>query len=63
MAIIPTIRCRNMRTSLAFYTSILDFVHTMATTTLATPPSASCRVTEIGSFFRATEETAPSVRP
>ena len=25
MAIIPTIRCRNMRTSLAFYTGVLDF--------------------------------------
>ncbi len=27
MAIIPTVRCRNMRTSLAFYTGVLDFVH------------------------------------
>ena len=25
MAIIPTIRCRSMRTSLAFYTGVLDF--------------------------------------
>ena len=25
MAIIPTVRCRSMRTSLAFYTSVLDF--------------------------------------
>jgi catechol 2,3-dioxygenase-like lactoylglutathione lyase family enzyme len=25
MAIIPTVRCRNMRDSLAFYTDILDF--------------------------------------
>jgi len=25
MAIIPTVRCRNMKTSLAFYTGILDF--------------------------------------
>lgn len=25
MAIIPTVRCRSMRTSLAFYTGILDF--------------------------------------
>ncbi len=25
MAIIPTVRCRNMRTSLAFYTGVLDF--------------------------------------
>lgn len=25
MAIIPTIRCRNMRTALAFYTGVLDF--------------------------------------
>jgi len=25
MAIIPTIRCRNMRASVAFYTSVLDF--------------------------------------
>jgi catechol 2,3-dioxygenase-like lactoylglutathione lyase family enzyme len=25
MAIIPTIRCRNMRTSVAFYTGVLDF--------------------------------------
>jgi len=25
MAIIPTVRCKNMKTSLAFYTSVLDF--------------------------------------
>ena len=25
MAIIPTVRCRSMKTSLAFYTSVLDF--------------------------------------
>lgn len=25
MAIIPTVRCRSMRTSLAFYTAVLDF--------------------------------------
>ena len=27
MAIIPTVRCRNMRKSLAFYTGVLDFEH------------------------------------
>jgi catechol 2,3-dioxygenase-like lactoylglutathione lyase family enzyme len=27
MAIIPTVRCRSMRASLAFYTGVLDFVH------------------------------------
>jgi len=27
MAIIPTVRCRSMRTSLAFYTAVLDFEH------------------------------------
>ena len=27
MAIIPTVRCSNMRASLAFYTNVLDFVH------------------------------------
>ena len=27
MAIIPTVRCRNMRRSLAFYTGVLDFDH------------------------------------
>ena len=27
MAILTTVRCRNMRTSLAFYTRVLDFVH------------------------------------
>ena len=27
MAIIPTLRCHNMRRSLAFYTSVLDFDH------------------------------------
>ena len=27
MAIIPTLRCRNMRASLAFYTEVLDFRH------------------------------------
>jgi len=28
MAIIPTVRCRNLRTSLVFYTSVLDFTRT-----------------------------------
>jgi catechol 2,3-dioxygenase-like lactoylglutathione lyase family enzyme len=27
MPIIPTVRCRNMRNSLAFYTNVLDFEH------------------------------------
>lgn len=27
MAIIPTVRCASMRTSLAFYTRVLDFAH------------------------------------
>ena len=27
MAIIPTLRCRRMRASLAFYTGVLDFTH------------------------------------
>jgi catechol 2,3-dioxygenase-like lactoylglutathione lyase family enzyme len=27
MAIIPTVRCRSMRSSLAFYTGVLDFEH------------------------------------
>jgi catechol 2,3-dioxygenase-like lactoylglutathione lyase family enzyme len=27
MAIIPTVRCSNMRASLAFYTNVLDFEH------------------------------------
>ena len=27
MAIIPTVRCRTMRASLAFYTEVLDFEH------------------------------------
>ena len=27
MAIIPTVRCRSMRTSLSFYTGVLDFEH------------------------------------
>jgi catechol 2,3-dioxygenase-like lactoylglutathione lyase family enzyme len=27
MAIIPTVRCRSMRASLAFYTGVLDFEH------------------------------------
>ena len=27
MAIIPTVRCKSMRTSLAFYTGVLDFVY------------------------------------
>jgi catechol 2,3-dioxygenase-like lactoylglutathione lyase family enzyme len=27
MAIIPTVRCRNMKRSLAFYTGVLDFEH------------------------------------
>ena len=28
MAIIPTVRCRNMQTALTFYTTILDFMRT-----------------------------------
>jgi catechol 2,3-dioxygenase-like lactoylglutathione lyase family enzyme len=27
MAIIPTVRCRSMKSSLAFYTAVLDFEH------------------------------------
>jgi len=27
MAIIPTVRCRNIRKSVAFYTGVLDFLH------------------------------------
>jgi catechol 2,3-dioxygenase-like lactoylglutathione lyase family enzyme len=27
MAIVPTVRCRNMRAALAFYTEILDFLY------------------------------------
>jgi catechol 2,3-dioxygenase-like lactoylglutathione lyase family enzyme len=27
MTIIPTVRCRNLKTSLAFYTAVLDFTH------------------------------------
>jgi catechol 2,3-dioxygenase-like lactoylglutathione lyase family enzyme len=37
MAIIPTIRCANMRRSLAFYTSVLDFEHVDGDEALADP--------------------------
>jgi catechol 2,3-dioxygenase-like lactoylglutathione lyase family enzyme len=37
MSIIPTVRCRNMRASLAFYTGILDFTHVDGDGTLEDP--------------------------
>jgi catechol 2,3-dioxygenase-like lactoylglutathione lyase family enzyme len=37
MAIIPTVRCSNMRTSLAFYTSVLDFERVNGDDDLADP--------------------------
>lgn len=37
MAIIPTVRCSNMRQSLAFYTSVLDFEHVDGDDGLADP--------------------------
>ncbi len=37
MAIIPTVRCRNMRDSLAFYTGVLDFERTDGDDDLSDP--------------------------
>jgi catechol 2,3-dioxygenase-like lactoylglutathione lyase family enzyme len=37
MAILPTVRCRNMRTSLAFYTGVLDFERVDGDDDLADP--------------------------
>jgi catechol 2,3-dioxygenase-like lactoylglutathione lyase family enzyme len=37
MAIIPTVRCRNMKTSLAFYTGVLDFERVDGDEELADP--------------------------
>lgn len=37
MAIIPTVRCSNMRNSLAFYTTLLDFEHVDGDQDLADP--------------------------
>ena len=37
MAIIPTVRCSNMRVSLAFYTGVLDFEHVGGDDELADP--------------------------
>jgi catechol 2,3-dioxygenase-like lactoylglutathione lyase family enzyme len=37
MAIIPTVRCRNMRASLAFYTRVLDFERVDGDDTLDDP--------------------------
>lgn len=37
MAIIPTVRCRNMRASLAFYTGVLDFEQVDGDDTLDDP--------------------------
>lgn len=37
MAIIPTVRCSNMRASLAFYTGILEFEHIGGDDDLADP--------------------------
>jgi catechol 2,3-dioxygenase-like lactoylglutathione lyase family enzyme len=39
MAILTTVRCRNMRTSLAFYTSVLDFERVDSDDDLADPSS------------------------
>jgi catechol 2,3-dioxygenase-like lactoylglutathione lyase family enzyme len=43
MAIIPTVRCSNMRTSLAFYTGVLDFNMWRATMTWAIRPLSFSR--------------------
>jgi len=37
MAIIPTVRCSNMRKSLAFYTGVLDFEHVVGDDSLDDP--------------------------
>jgi catechol 2,3-dioxygenase-like lactoylglutathione lyase family enzyme len=37
MAIMPTVRCTNMRTSVAFYTCVLDFVHSDGDDIVADP--------------------------
>lgn len=37
MAIVPTVRCSNMRASLAFYTGVLDFRRTAGEDDLADP--------------------------
>ena len=37
MAIIPTVRCRNMRAALAFYTGVLDFERVDGDDTLDDP--------------------------
>src|SRR5262249_58042780 len=37
MAIIPTVRCRNMRAALAFYTGVLDFERVDGDDTLGDP--------------------------
>jgi hypothetical protein len=40
MAIIPTVRCTRMKTSIAFYTRILDFEWVDGMTTRVIPPLA-----------------------
>jgi len=54
MAIIPTVRCRNMRGAVAFYTGVLDFERWMATIPWTTHPSVPSLGAGTISFFPAT---------
>ena len=63
MAILTTVRCRNMKTSLAFYTGVLDFERVDDDDDdLADLPSACFRATGIDSSSLATRATGNLVR-
>jgi catechol 2,3-dioxygenase-like lactoylglutathione lyase family enzyme len=49
MAIIPTVRCRNMRASLAFYTGVLDFERVDGDDTLDDP--SFCVLARAGDYI------------
>ena len=51
MTLIPTLRCRNMRQSLAFYTGILDFERVDGDDEL-NDPSFSVLARDGGQLFR-----------
>lgn len=59
MAILATVRCKNMKASVAFYTGVLDFerVDGSSDEDLVDPCSACCRATGIVCSYPATLAT------
>jgi len=62
MAILATVRCRNMKTSLAFYTGVLDFERVDNDDDLTDPGFSVLSPTGIDSSFPATAGTGNLAR-